>query len=380
MVYFDFPREAARAPLPSGWMLPLASSVPVTDPRTGALTTTRSSSLRGVLRSLSSAPSGLRRHPRASTPRCGLDSGSRQRVSPPTSRWPSSLRPSGHPRGSTCTPPVAISRRGQWRDAAPEATLPPLHSIPQRALPMRRFLAAFSLVSLFSATACKSLDQRGLDACANRCRNISGNGGAFCGGSSDKSDCESACASGADSACLAEWDNYQICEDTSNPVPTACAAVVADFGNCPAETKAYETCRAAASKVCGTTDGPTCLCSPQEVIPCPCPSDGVSNCLAVGACTGTQMCSQDRLSFGACACSAGRNDAGIDAAPDAGSPPLPPDAQGGLSQCPGYAAPSEQAVCSCSPATITPCSANGCYNGYYCRLSDQTCEPKPAGC
>jgi hypothetical protein len=136
---------------------------------------------------------------------------------------------------------------------------------------------------------------------------------------------------------------------------------------------------------CGTSDGPTCLCSPGEVSPCPCPSDAVPNCLAVGACTGTQVCSPDGMSLGACACSAGGSDAGIAATtPDAGPPSPTPDAapvasEGGLSQCPGYAAPSDQASCNCNPAT-SPCSANGCYNGYYCRLSDQTCQPKPAGC
>jgi hypothetical protein len=58
----------------------------------------------------------------------------------------------------------------------------------------------------------------------------------------------------------------------------------------------------------------------------------------------------------------GGNDAGQDA---------------GSTACPGYAPPGTPGPCVCSS---TSCDVNGCFNGYYCRLSDGKCKTKPSSC
>jgi hypothetical protein len=71
--------------------------------------------------------------------------------------------------------------------------------------------------------------------------------------------------------------------------------------------------------------------------------------------------------------------------PDAAPPPVdsapPPAVDSGNppASCPGYADPSTVAGCYCNPAQHA-CTANGCYNGYYCELSLTKCVVKPAGC
>ena len=71
---------------------------------------------------------------------------------------------------------------------------------------------------------------------------------------------------------------------------------------------------------------------------------------------------------------------------DSASPPPPPvDAapppvdSGSTSSCPGYAPPSTSAGCTCDPSLHT-CAANGCYGGYYCKLSTTSCVKKPSTC
>ena len=65
---------------------------------------------------------------------------------------------------------------------------------------------------------------------------------------------------------------------------------------------------------------------------------------------------------------AGPVDASIDAAADA--------ALG----CTGYATPSTPAACNACGSGSQTCDPNGCFNGYYCRLSDAKCIKKPASC
>jgi hypothetical protein len=79
------------------------------------------------------------------------------------------------------------------------------------------------------------------------------------------------------------------------------------------------------------------------------------------------------------------DDAGVSQDPqDSASPPPPPpppvqDSGSPPSSCPGYALPTTTADCDCDPTEHT-CTANGCYNGYYCELSDLKCVKPPSGC
>ena len=68
----------------------------------------------------------------------------------------------------------------------------------------------------------------------------------------------------------------------------------------------------------------------------------------------------------------------VDSASPSPPPPSPVDS-GTAASCPGYAPPTTPAGCTCNPA-IHPCTANGCYSGYYCELSALKCVTKPAGC
>jgi hypothetical protein len=66
-----------------------------------------------------------------------------------------------------------------------------------------------------------------------------------------------------------------------------------------------------------------------------------------------------------------------DSAPPA--PPPPAVDSGSAPACPGYAPPTTSANCDCDPAKDA-CTANGCYGGYYCKLSTLSCEKKPSTC
>jgi hypothetical protein len=66
-----------------------------------------------------------------------------------------------------------------------------------------------------------------------------------------------------------------------------------------------------------------------------------------------------------------------DAGHDAGHSGQDAGEDSGAGPCPGYAPPGTPAGCTCSNAS---CDVNGCFNGYYCRLSDDKCKAKPAGC
>jgi hypothetical protein len=61
------------------------------------------------------------------------------------------------------------------------------------------------------------------------------------------------------------------------------------------------------------------------------------------------------------------------------SAPPPVVDSGSTSSCPGYAPPTTAASCDCDPSLHT-CAANGCYGGYYCKLSSDACEKKPSSC
>jgi hypothetical protein len=69
----------------------------------------------------------------------------------------------------------------------------------------------------------------------------------------------------------------------------------------------------------------------------------------------------------------------MDASMPVDSAPPPPVDSGNPATCPGYADPNTPAGCSCNSA-LHACTANGCYNGYYCELSITKCVPKPSGC
>jgi hypothetical protein len=77
--------------------------------------------------------------------------------------------------------------------------------------------------------------------------------------------------------------------------------------------------------------------------------------------------------------STGSDDAGQPVSDDSGATPPPVDSGTSSSSCPGYAAPSTKASCYCDKSKHS-CTANGCYNGYYCKLSDTTCVQKPSSC
>ncbi len=69
-----------------------------------------------------------------------------------------------------------------------------------------------------------------------------------------------------------------------------------------------------------------------------------------------------------------------DAGPPAEDSSAPPsDDAGSPSSCPGYALPDTPSSCTCDPSLHT-CTANGCYNGYYCKLAGYKCVAPPAGC
>jgi hypothetical protein len=62
-----------------------------------------------------------------------------------------------------------------------------------------------------------------------------------------------------------------------------------------------------------------------------------------------------------------------------------PPADGGGSKndgahptCAGYAAPDVSAMCKAS--STMKLQANGCYNGYYCKVSDEDCQPQSVAC
>jgi hypothetical protein len=65
---------------------------------------------------------------------------------------------------------------------------------------------------------------------------------------------------------------------------------------------------------------------------------------------------------------------------DLGGSPAVTDSgtEGSSHDCPGYAAPSASAKCfACSGRH---CQPNGCYNGYYCKLATQDCQPPSVAC
>ncbi len=69
------------------------------------------------------------------------------------------------------------------------------------------------------------------------------------------------------------------------------------------------------------------------------------------------------------------SDAGLD---DAGVVIVDDDASSEDGGCAGYAGPTTPAACHA--CTTAPCQANGCFNGYYCDLSQTRCVPRPSGC
>ena len=62
----------------------------------------------------------------------------------------------------------------------------------------------------------------------------------------------------------------------------------------------------------------------------------------------------------------------------AATPPVQ-DAGAPASSCPGYAPPDTASTCNAC-AGESDCTANGCYNGYYCKLSTSKCVAPPSGC
>jgi hypothetical protein len=48
--------------------------------------------------------------------------------------------------------------------------------------------------------------------------------------------------------------------------------------------------------------------------------------------------------------------------------------------CPGYAPPDAAAKCFACNAGSKGCQANGCYNGYYCKLSPLDCRSMKDAC
>jgi hypothetical protein len=74
-------------------------------------------------------------------------------------------------------------------------------------------------------------------------------------------------------------------------------------------------------------------------------------------------------------------DASVKAVQDAGPPDVISDAATEASaSCTGYASPSTSAACNACGSGSQTCDPNGCFNGYYCRLSDAKCMKKPAAC
>jgi hypothetical protein len=66
---------------------------------------------------------------------------------------------------------------------------------------------------------------------------------------------------------------------------------------------------------------------------------------------------------------------------DSGAPDAALDAPAEAStSCPGYAVPSTPAACNACASGSQTCDPNGCFNGYYCRLSDAKCIKKPVSC
>lgn len=66
---------------------------------------------------------------------------------------------------------------------------------------------------------------------------------------------------------------------------------------------------------------------------------------------------------------------------DAGAPDAALDApQEAAASCSGHAVPSTPAPCNACGSGSQTCDPNGCFNGYYCRLSDAKCVKKPASC
>jgi hypothetical protein len=54
---------------------------------------------------------------------------------------------------------------------------------------------------------------------------------------------------------------------------------------------------------------------------------------------------------------------------------------GGGSTCDGYASPDEYANCNCTASDPNDCQNNGCYGGYWCKLSTGGCHANPpSGC
>ena len=45
--------------------------------------------------------------------------------------------------------------------------------------------------------------------------------------------------------------------------------------------------------------------------------------------------------------------------------------------CPGFAGPNTSAMCKARAGALQP---NGCFGGYYCRLSNTDCQPEAVAC
>jgi len=57
-----------------------------------------------------------------------------------------------------------------------------------------------------------------------------------------------------------------------------------------------------------------------------------------------------------------------------------PPHDGSTSTCPGSAPPDAAAKCVACEAGAAGCQANGCYGGYYCKLSRLDCQPMNEAC
>jgi hypothetical protein len=65
---------------------------------------------------------------------------------------------------------------------------------------------------------------------------------------------------------------------------------------------------------------------------------------------------------------------------DLGGSPVGPDGQGPDGHppnCPGFAAPNTSAMCKARAGPLQP---NGCFSGYYCRVSTADCQPETVAC
>jgi hypothetical protein len=158
---------------------------------------------------------------------------------------------------------------------------------------------------LVPAIGCStSLDQQGVDACSQRCQNISGNGGPLCGNfSATKADCGSVCSSGVDTSCPSQWDNWQICENTSNPAPTTCAASVANFANCEAQYTAYEACHSPSTPQSDCPTGPAFGGPVSELPSGPCSTDGLTCSYDASPCVPFASGNQGLVNAYTCTCS-----------------------------------------------------------------------------